>query len=115
MSRACGGNNRRFSTCTSRVKFLRLGGGGKLFDELIDERGGDVRSIIEGIPKDKPASLEGFYGLIDGPFQSIYSCISRDPGWLRRMPVSTRVEGKCNVVVTYLFDHQTLAPVRCRS
>lgn len=28
VSSACGGNNRRFSTCASRVKFLRVGGGG---------------------------------------------------------------------------------------
>ena len=26
MSRACGGNNRRFSMCASRVKFLRFSG-----------------------------------------------------------------------------------------
>lgn len=71
--------------CASRVKFLRLGGGEKwrkLFSKLMDERRepGDVHPIIEGISKDKPASLDGLYGLIDGPFQGIYSCISRDPG-----------------------------------
>lgn len=53
--------------------------GRKSFGELMNERERDVHSIIEGIPKDKPASLEGLYGLIDGPFQGIYPCISRDP------------------------------------
>ena len=62
-----------------------MGGSGeerrKLFGKLMSERGGAyVHSIIERIPKDKPASLEGLHGLIDGPFQGIYSYISRDPG-----------------------------------
>ena len=43
-------------------------------------REGDEHSIIEGMAKNKPASLEGLYGLVDGPFQGIYPCISRDPG-----------------------------------
>ncbi len=84
----------------------------------MDDRGGterDVHSIIEGIPKDKPASLDGLYGLIDGPFQGIYPCVPRDPGWLGEMLVFHQNRRKGNVAITYLFDRQGLAPVRRRS
>jgi hypothetical protein len=52
---------------------------GNHFGELMNN-GKNVHSI-EGIPKDKPASLDGRYGLVDSPFQGIHPRISRDPGW----------------------------------
>jgi hypothetical protein len=118
MSRACGGNSRRFSTCASRVKFLRDGEkGGEAGEALrgIDEQTGRNAHSTKGIPKDKPASLESIYGLVGRPFQGVYPSISRDPSWFEGMRVSTMGEKKRAMSVTYPFGHHPPAPVRCRS
>ena len=75
--------------------------------------GKNVHSI-EGIPKDKPATLDGRYGLVDGPFQGIHPRISRDPGWFEEYFNSIGVEEKV-MSVTYPFGRHPLRPVRRRS
>ena len=115
----CGGNNRRFSTCASRAKFLR---GQAFVDKKNFDRQGQEWNVhsIKGIPEGVAALLECLHGSVDGPLQSIDPRISRNPGcgfaWRKKKEFSSpfRIE-EIELPTTYTLARHLLAPFRRQS
>ena len=75
---------------------------------------------IKGIPEGVPALLEHLYGFVDGPFQGIDPCISRNPGCgsagrkKKKLSSLFRIE-EIGLPTTYPPARHLLAPFRHRS
>jgi len=120
MSRACGGNDRRFSMCTSRVKFLRFGGGGEKSRKLLDEQTTDGKGIhthipsSRGSPRTNPLLWKASMASSTVHFKAFTRAYRGIRASSRECSFGQDIrEG--NVVVTYPFGRRTPAPVHCRS
>ena len=75
VSCVCGGNNRRFSTCTSRANFLR----GVMRTSVSEDKIQKMKvHFVVRVANSITTHLEGLNGIVDGPFQGVNPHITRN-------------------------------------